>query len=159
MILSSLRSLGFKCPVYQLRRTYTSSEPFHDVRCLILRNIPNLHSTDIFIRLHWRVRGGRRPPQRQDRHPAQRPHQQDRCHLSPLQRPAPRHGEVGCQATPLASIRLHRPHHLCRYHGPRGGPQEARCRKDPWFLLLDYSNLWWSGMQYTRTWASICLAK
>ena len=48
MILSSLRSLGFKCPVYQMRRTYTSSEPFHDVRCLFLRNIPNLYKTDSF---------------------------------------------------------------------------------------------------------------
>ncbi|QRC91806.1 hypothetical protein JI435_020030, partial [Parastagonospora nodorum SN15] len=87
-------------------------------------------------RLHWRVRGGRRPPQRQDHHPAQRPHQQDRCHLAPLQRPAPRHGEVGRQAAALASIRLHCPHHLGRHHGPRGGPQEARCWKDSRFLLL-----------------------
>jgi small subunit ribosomal protein S15Ae len=31
-----------------MRRTYTSSEPFHDVRCLFLRNIPNLYTTDSF---------------------------------------------------------------------------------------------------------------
>lgn len=112
--------------------------------------------TLILFRLHWRVRGGRRPPQRQDRHPAQRPHQQDRCHLSPLQRPAPRHGEVGRQATSLASIRLHRPDHLRWYHGPRGGPQEARCWQDSRFLLLEAVsicggvgfNIPWLGQAY-----------
>ena len=31
-----------------MRRTYTSSEPFHDVRCLFLRNIANLYKTDSF---------------------------------------------------------------------------------------------------------------
>lgn len=116
------------------RGSYTFSESPNDVQCLNARNISLTCSVS---RLHWRVRGGRRPPLQQDCCPAQRPPQQDRCHLPPLQRPPQRAREVGCQAPSRPSVRLRYPDHLGRNHGPRGGSPEARLRQDHRLLLLE----------------------
>merc|ERR1711890_65235 len=76
---------------------------------------------------------------RQDRCPAQRSHQQVRCHLAPLQHPSSGHREVGRPPPPVAFVRLHHPYALGRYHGPRGGPSQARCRQGSRFRLLNGS--------------------
>lgn len=41
-----------------------------------------------------------------------------------------------CQTT-IPSIRIRRPHHFRRHHGPRGGSSQARRWKNPGILLLD----------------------
>merc|ERR1712230_183836 len=75
--------------------------------------------------------------QLQDCYSAQRTSQQDRCHLSPLQRSTSRSREVGCQAVALSSIWLHCPDYQRWYYGSRGGSKKACCRKGHWLLLLD----------------------
>merc|ERR1711939_1120399 len=76
----------------------------------------------------------------QDCHPAQRTSQQDRCHLSPLQRSTSRSREVGCQAVAFSSIWLHCPYAQRWYYGPRGGSTKACCWKGHWLLLLDIAS-------------------
>ena len=48
---------------------------------------------------------------------------------------------MGRQAPAIASIRLHRPHHLRWHHGPRGGEEKARRRQDHRVLLLEH-DIW-----------------
>lgn len=65
------RPLPFKYPIYSnLRRSYTFSDFISDFQRLIDRNIADL---SVFLRLHWRIWGGRWPQIRQNRHSAQRP--------------------------------------------------------------------------------------
>lgn len=89
------------------------------------------------LRIHWWIRRGWRPSKRQDRYPAQRPPQQDRCHFSTLQCTTRRSREVGRETIAKSTIRLYCPDNECWHHGPWGGKKEACCRKDHWVLLLE----------------------
>lgn len=113
----------------------------HVCSCLIDCNIPVVMVvTDKMIpRLHWRIRRGRRPPQRQDCRPTQWSPQQDRCHLSSIQCSAQRSREVGSEAAAKQTVWLHGFDDKRWHYGPRGGKAETRCGKDHRFLLLDGS--------------------
>ena len=63
-------------------------------------------------------------------------HQQDRCHQPTIQHQDQRLRKVGGEAPAIASVRIHCPYHICRYHGPRRSSAETRCRKDHWVSLL-----------------------
>jgi hypothetical protein len=106
-----------------------------------------------YQRLHQRIRNHRRPPVGQDRHPAQRPPQQNRSHLPAVQRPGYPDRIMGQLVVAGQRVRNYHPRefslenisfcgswrvdHQQRYPRPRGGPAQERWWKAARLCLLD----------------------
>lgn len=144
------RPLPFKCPIESiLRRSYTFSD-------LVWRStfIRSQHYWSVCLnRLYRWIWRSWRPSVRENCHPAQWPvqthlliisdymsnasqTQQDWRHKPTLQRPYRRLREVGCQATSVASVWIHRPHNIIWHHGSRRSKAKARCWKDHWVSIF-----------------------